>query len=158
MSLLAKIRTVFTMGRGVTRGLPELTASDDPIAFFNKWFGEAREAGILLPEAMTLATATTDGIPSARMMLLKGVDEQGFVFFTNYESRKGDELADNPRAAIVLHWPILERQVRVEEAVDGPTRCSLFRHDGQVDERSDADVGTRRRVAQQGMEPVDHLR
>jgi pyridoxamine 5'-phosphate oxidase len=117
MSLLAKIRTVFTMGRGVTKGLPELSASDDPIAFFNKWFAEAREAGILLPEAMTLATATTDGVPSARMMLLKGVDERGFVFFTNYESRKGDELADNPRAAIVLHWPILERQVRVEGTI-----------------------------------------
>jgi len=117
MSLLAKIRTVFTMGRGVTKGLPELSASDDPIAFFNKWFAEAQDSGILLPEAMTLATATTDGVPSARMMLLKGVDEQGFVFFTNYESRKGDELADNPHAALVLHWPILERQVRVEGTI-----------------------------------------
>ena len=114
MSLLAKIRTVFTMGRGVTKGLPELTSSDDPIAFFNKWFEEAKEAGILLPDAMTLATASADGIPSARMMLLKGADQRGFVFFTNYESQKGDELADNPRAAIVLHWPILQRQVRVE--------------------------------------------
>ncbi len=114
MSLLAKIRTVFTMGRGVTKGLPELTSSDDPIAFFNKWFEEAKEAGILLPDAMTLATASADGIPSARMMLLKGADQGGFVFFTNYESQKGDELADNPRAAIVLHWPILQRQVRVE--------------------------------------------
>ncbi len=114
MSLLAKIRTVFTMGRGVTKGLPELNASDDPIALFNKWFAEAKEAGILLPEAMTLATATAEGVPSARMMLLKGGDQRGFVFFTNYESRKGDELADNPRAAIVLHWPILQRQVRVE--------------------------------------------
>ena len=107
MSLLAKIRTVFTMGRGVTKGLPELNASDDPIALFNKWFAEAKEAEILLPEAMTLATATAEGVPSARMMLLKGGDQRGFVFFTNYESRKGDELADNPRAAIVLHWPIL---------------------------------------------------
>lgn len=114
MSLLAKIRTVFTMGRGVTKGLPELTPSDDPIAFFNKWLEEAKETGILLPDAMTLATASADGVPSARMMLLKGADQGGFVFFTNYESQKGDELADNPRAAIVLHWPILQRQVRVE--------------------------------------------
>lgn len=118
MSLLEKIRAVITMGRGVTKGLPELGASDDPIAFFNKWFAEARAAGILLPEAITVATATRDGAPSARMMLLKGADEKGFVFFTNYESRKGNELAANPRAAIVLHWPILERQVRVEGTVD----------------------------------------
>lgn len=117
MSLSARIRTVFTMGRGVTKGLPELTASDDPITFFNKWFAEAKEAGMLLPEAMTLATATPDGVPSARMMLLKGADERGFTFFTNYASRKGRELADNPTAAIVLHWPILQRQVRAEGTV-----------------------------------------
>jgi len=126
MSLLAKIRTVFTMGRGVTKGLPELTPSDDPIAFFIKWFEEAKEAGILLPEAMTLATATVDGIPSARMMLLKAADQKGFVFFTNYESRKGDELADNPRAAIVLYWPILERQVRVEGPISKLTEDESF--------------------------------
>ncbi len=126
MSLLAKIRTVFTMGRGVTKGLPELNASDDPIALFNKWFAEAKEAGILLPEAMTLATATAEGVPSARMMLLKGGDQRGFVFFTNYESRKGDELADNPRAAIVLHWPILQRQVRVEGTIGRLTEGESF--------------------------------
>ena len=117
MSLFAKIRTVFTMGRGVTMGLPELTASDDPIAFFNTWFAEAKDAGMLLPDAMTLATATPDGVPSARMMLLKGADKRGFAFFTNYESRKGRELAGNPKAAIVLHWPILQRQVRAEGTI-----------------------------------------
>ncbi len=126
MSLLAKIRTVFTMGRGVTKGLPELTPSDDPITFFNKWFQEAKDSGILLPDAMTLATATADGIPSARMMLLKSADQRGFVFFTNYESRKGDELADNPRAAIVMHWPILERQVRVEGTIGKVTQDESF--------------------------------
>jgi pyridoxamine 5'-phosphate oxidase len=117
MSLFGKIRTVFTMGRGVTKGLPELTASDDPIAFFNTWFTEAKDAGILLPDAMTLATATPDGVPSARMMLLKGADKRGFAFFTNYESRKGRELTGNPKAAIVLHWPIFQRQVRAEGTI-----------------------------------------
>jgi pyridoxamine 5'-phosphate oxidase len=99
------------------RGLPELTAADDPIAFFRQWFEDAREAGFYLPESMTVATATLEGAPSARMMLLKGVDERGFVFYTNYESRKSGELLANPRAALVFHWSVLQRQVRVEGAV-----------------------------------------
>jgi pyridoxamine 5'-phosphate oxidase len=94
-----------------------LTAADDPIAFFLIWFEDARASGIYLPESMTLATAAPDGVPSARMMLLKGVDARGFVFFTNYQSRKGDELLANPRAALVFHWPVLQRQVRVEGTV-----------------------------------------
>ena len=98
-------------------GISELSVTDDPIIMFRAWFDAARRAGIFLPESMCLATATADGIPSARMMLLKGVDERGFVFFTNYQSRKGDELAANPRAALVMHWAVLERQVRVEGTV-----------------------------------------
>jgi pyridoxamine 5'-phosphate oxidase len=94
-----------------------LTAADDPIVFFETGFAEARAAGLYLPESMTVATATGDGAPSARMMLLKGVDPRGFVFFTNYGSRKGSELLANPRAALVFHWPILQRQVRVEGSV-----------------------------------------
>jgi pyridoxamine 5'-phosphate oxidase len=77
----------------------------DPLAQFKRWYAEAVAAGIQLPEAMMLATATPDGAPSARMVLLKGIDERGFVFFTNYESRKGRELEVNPRAALVFHWP-----------------------------------------------------
>jgi len=107
-----------TLGRGVVRGLPDLTAADDPIALFGRWFADARAAGIYLPESMTLATATPDGIPAARMMLLKGVDQRGFVFFTNYESRKGRELLGNRHAALVFHWAILQRQVRVEGTVE----------------------------------------
>jgi pyridoxamine 5'-phosphate oxidase len=76
----------------------------DPLEQFHRWFEDARAEGLDLPEAMALATATADGHPSARMVLLKGVDERGFLFFTNYESRKGLELAENPRAALVFHW------------------------------------------------------
>ena len=91
----------------------------DPLEQFARWFEDARHAGLELPEAMTLATADGDGTPSARMVLLKSVDERGFVFFTNYESRKGRELADNPRAALVFHWPLApRRQVLVTGSVE----------------------------------------
>jgi pyridoxamine 5'-phosphate oxidase len=117
MSILSTVRAILTLGRGVTVGLTELEAGPDPIALFRDWFGAAGRAGIFMPEAMTLATATADGAPSARMVLLKGFDERGFVFFTNYGSRKAAELEENPRAALVLHWPVLERQVRIEGVV-----------------------------------------
>jgi len=118
MSLLAQLRTLLTLGQGVVRGLPDAAADRDPIELFREWFAAARRAGIFLPEAMTVATATPDGVPSARMMLLKGVEAGSFVFFTNYESRKAGELAANPRAALVFHWAVLERQVRVEGTVE----------------------------------------
>jgi pyridoxamine 5'-phosphate oxidase len=98
----------------MAKGISELTVSKDPFALFHDWFDAAKRAGLTLPEAMTLATATKDGIPSARMMLLKGYSEAGFVFYTNYESRKSGELLENPHAAIVLHWPTLQRQIRIE--------------------------------------------
>ena len=98
------------------RPLDERDVDPDPFAQFSRWFEEARQA-VRLPEAMTLATATSDGAPSARVVLLKGVDERGFVFFTNYGSRKGADLAANPRAALVLYWDPLGRQVRVEGRV-----------------------------------------
>jgi pyridoxamine 5'-phosphate oxidase len=90
---------------------------EDPIALFNEWLAEARAAGATVPEVMTLATADRDGRPSARMLLLKGADERGFTFFTGYESRKGRELAENPRGALVVYWQPLGRQVRVEGSV-----------------------------------------
>jgi pyridoxamine 5'-phosphate oxidase len=90
----------------------------DPLEQFERWFEDARRA-LELPEAMTLATAAADGTPSARMVLLKGIDERGFLFFTNYESRKGRELADNPRAALVFHWALdPRRQVLVTGRVE----------------------------------------
>ncbi|MDH3455880.1 MAG: pyridoxamine 5'-phosphate oxidase [Gemmatimonadota bacterium] len=118
MSLRSNIRALFTLGRGVTKGISELTAAQDPVEMFVAWFEEAKQAGIFLPESVNLATATKDGVPSSRMMLLKGVDQRGFVLFTNYESRKSGELIDNPRAALNFYWGILERQVRVEGVVE----------------------------------------
>lgn len=117
MSLRSTLRAIVTLGRGVARGLPDHEAGDDPIALFGQWLDDARRSGLFLPEAMSVATASPEGRPSARMMLLKGADHDGFVFFTNYESRKARDLADNPRAALLLHWGVLERQVRVEGQV-----------------------------------------
>jgi pyridoxamine 5'-phosphate oxidase len=86
----------------------------NPFARFESWFEEARESEISDPNAMTLATADSRGRPSARMVLLKGFDESGFVFYTNLESRKGGELAENPHVALLFHWKSLRRQVRIE--------------------------------------------
>ena len=90
----------------------------DPIVQFRRWFTEAAQAEILEPNAMTLATATADGRPSARIVLLKGLSEAGFVFFTDYRSRKARELEANPHAALAFHWGELERQVRVVGRVE----------------------------------------
>jgi pyridoxamine 5'-phosphate oxidase len=90
----------------------------DPMAQFGRWFEEALHAGFTEPNAMTLATVDADSRPSARIVLLKGYDEGGFVFFTNYESRKGNDLALNPYAALLFHWVELERQVRIEGQVE----------------------------------------
>jgi pyridoxamine 5'-phosphate oxidase len=100
------------------RGLREEDLAPDPFTQFGAWFDEVVQADIREPNAMTLATAAPDGRPSARMVLLKGVDAHGFAFFTNYESRKGAELTVNPRAALVFFWVQLERQVRVEGRVE----------------------------------------
>jgi pyridoxamine 5'-phosphate oxidase len=90
----------------------------DPLRQFERWFEDARGGGVAVPEAMALATATPEGRPSVRMVLLKGADERGFAFHTNYESRKGAELAANPHAALLFHWQPLGRQVRVEGPVE----------------------------------------
>ena len=102
--------------------LDEKDVSPDPFAEFARWFAEAQAAEAAEANAMVLATATPDGRPSARMVLLKGFDHQGFVFFTDYRSRKAQELEANPRAALGVHWSELERQVRIEGAV---TRTSV---------------------------------
>jgi pyridoxamine 5'-phosphate oxidase len=98
--------------------LDETTVDRDPIKLFRNWFDAALASGSRLPESMTLATATKDGRPSARMVLLKQLDEAGFVFFTNYRSAKARELEQNPRAALVFYWVGLDRQVRVEGRVE----------------------------------------
>ena len=102
--------------------LDEADVSHDPFVEFARWFAEAQEAQIKDPNAMTLATATAHGKPSARIVLLKAVDERGFVFFTDYRSRKGDELEANPRAALVFYWAELDRQVRITGGVSLTTR------------------------------------
>jgi len=103
-------------------GLDESDLAPDPIEQFARWFEAAVQAGLNEPNAMTLATAAPDGTPSARMVLLKSFDSQGFVFYTNYDSQKGRELAANPRAALVFYWPALHRQVRVAGEVSPVSR------------------------------------
>lgn len=100
------------------RGLDEGDMDADPIRQFQTWFDAARAASPFEPNAMALATVGADGRPSLRMVLLKGADELGFVFYTNYESRKGRELADTPWAALTFFWPEMERQIRIEGRVE----------------------------------------
>jgi pyridoxamine 5'-phosphate oxidase len=120
-------------------GLDEAEAGDDPVALFRRWLDEAVAAGIHEPNAMALATADESGRPSVRTVLLKGFDEAGAVFYTNYDSRKARELATNPWASVVLLWRELQRQVRIEGQV------------GRVDaDRSDAYFASRPRGAQLG--------
>lgn len=98
--------------------LLENDVDTNPYLQFEKWFTEALQAEILEPNAMTIATANKNSIPSARIVLLKGFDEHGFVFYTNYDSQKGKELAENPYAAILFYWGDLERQIRIEGVVE----------------------------------------
>jgi len=97
--------------------LDESSVAADPLRQFEQWFADAVNAQVPEPNAMTLATVAADGDPSARIVLLKGADERGFTFFTNYASRKGRELAGRPRAALLFFWPELERQIRIEGSV-----------------------------------------
>lgn len=98
--------------------LDEAHLATDPFIQFNLWFQQAAESGEQEPNAMTLATADRHGRPSARMVLLKGIEQDKFIFYTNYKSRKGNELSENPYAALVFWWPTLERQVRLEGLVN----------------------------------------
>lgn len=109
---LARMRSEYTRD-----GLDEAAAGDDPLGLFARWLDDAVDADLHEPNAMALATATPDGWPSVRIVLLKGFDARGLAFFTSYESRKGHELASNPRAAATMLWHPLQRQVRVEGAV-----------------------------------------
>ena len=110
---VADLRKDYTL-----RGLSETDADPNPFKQFHQWFNQALQAQLPEPNAMTLATATADGKPSARMVLIKNFDERGFVFYTNYRSHKGQELANNPQAALVFWWAELERQIRIEGRVE----------------------------------------
>jgi len=112
MSSIADLRREYARAR-----LDEADVSHDPFVEFARWFAEAQDAEVPDANAMTLATATVNGVPSARIVLLKAFDQRGFVFFTDYRSLKGAELEANPRAALVLYWHELERQVRITGGV-----------------------------------------
>lgn len=114
---IADLRREYTQ-----HGLSEAEVDSDPFAQFRVWFDHALAAQLPEPNAMTLATATPDGRPSARVVLLKGFDQRGFVFYTNYQSRKGGEIEGNGWAALVFFWPELERQIRVEGRVERVTQ------------------------------------
>ena len=115
---IADIRTDYKRA-----SLDEADVDADPIVQFSRWFDDAVKAEVVEPNAMCLATATPDAYPSARIVLLKGVDARGFVFFTDYRSRKGQELADNPHASLCFFWGELERQVRIAGAVQRVSRA-----------------------------------
>ncbi len=117
MHILGQIRTLLTFGKGVTGNLPAPAEDSDPYSLFADWFSLASTAGILLPEAMSLSTCNLDNRPSSRMVLLKSFDENGFVFYTNYGSRKAQELDANPHASLLFHWSVQQRQVRIEGEV-----------------------------------------
>jgi len=123
MPSIADLRREYSAG-----GLTEVEAGTDPFSLFGRWFDQAKAAELSDPNAMTLATAATDGFPSARAVLLKALDNRGFTFFTNYDSRKGREMAENPRVALVFLWHQLERQVRVEGTVEvvTPTESDAY--------------------------------
>jgi len=127
-----------------SRGVPEAA---DPLLLFQAWFDEAKGTEVNDPNAMTVATCTADGTPSARIVLLKDFDARGFVFYTNREGRKGDELIANPRAALLFHWKTLQRQVRIEGDVEAVT-----------DAEADAYFNTRARISRLGALASDQSR
>ena len=122
-SSIADLRQNYTLA-----GLSETDLNSNPIEQFDIWFQQALDADLIEPNAMTLATATLDGKPTARIVLLKGVSQRGFVFYTNYESQKGQQLIANPYAALVFLWDKLERQIRIEGKVEKLTESESARY------------------------------
>ncbi|WP_019026323.1 pyridoxamine 5'-phosphate oxidase [Colwellia piezophila] len=118
MTLFEKLRCLLTFGQGVALSLPEISTDTSPSQLFEQWFTDAKKSGILLPEAMSVSSCNADGQPSSRMVLLKNYDEDGFVFFTNYASRKSHELIENDKVALLFHWNVLQRQIRIEGTVE----------------------------------------
>lgn len=127
MDSIAQLRKNYTFGQ-----LSEVEVPHNPLPLFQLWFDQAVKAECPEPNSMTLATANQAGNPSARIVLLKGADENGFTFFTNYESQKGRELAIRPQAALLFHWHELERQVRIQGIVE---RVSSAESDGYFQSR-----------------------
>lgn len=117
----------------------DLTEADEPLRLFSAWFAEAKRSEPVNPDAMTLATVDAAGLPNARMVLMKGFDERGFVFYTNADSVKGHEMAEAPKAALTFYWKSLQRQVRIRGSVEDVSK-----------EEADAYFATRSRMAQIG--------
>ncbi|MEH2291061.1 pyridoxamine 5'-phosphate oxidase [Nostoc sp.] len=140
---VADLRKDYTL-----EGLSELEIDLNPFIQFKKWFDQALAAQLPEPNAMTIATATPDGKPSARMVLLKNFDERGFTFFTNYNSHKGQELAENPQAALVFWWAELERQVRISGYVEkvSETESDQYFHSRPTNSRLGAWVSNQSEV------------
>ncbi|MDZ8134626.1 MAG: pyridoxamine 5'-phosphate oxidase [Nostoc sp. DedQUE04] len=141
--IVAGLRKDYTL-----EGLSELEVELNPFIQFKKWFDQALAAQLPEPNAMTIATATPDGKPSARMVLLKDFDERGFTFFTNYNSHKGQELAENPQAALVFWWAELERQVRISGYVEkvSETESDQYFHSRPANSRLGAWVSNQSEV------------
>lgn len=118
MTFLEKLRCLLTFGQGVALPLTNISKNTQPIALFDQWFNDANKSGILLPESMSVSSCDKNGQPSSRMVLLKSFDENGFVFYTNYHSRKSQELEENNKVALLFHWNVLQRQVRIEGTVE----------------------------------------
>jgi pyridoxamine 5'-phosphate oxidase len=118
MTFIEKLRCLFTFGQGVALPLPEFSNETDPIALFEQWFDDANKSGILLPESMSVSSCDHNGQPSSRMVLLKEFDQDGFIFYTNYGSRKSHDLTENNKVALLFHWNVLQRQIRIEGTVE----------------------------------------
>lgn len=118
MTLFEKLRCLFTFGQGVALPLPEIDQNMCPFQLFETWYKDANQSGILLPESMSVSTCDVDGQPSSRMVLLKSFDEQGFVFYTNYGSKKSIEIKENGKVALLFHWGVLQRQIRIEGTIE----------------------------------------
>jgi pyridoxamine 5'-phosphate oxidase len=118
MTFLEKLRCLFTFGQGVALPLPNIDTNTTPDKLFSLWFEDANKAGILLPEAMSISTCDKNLQPSSRMVLMKQFNENGFVFYTNYHSRKSQLLETNNKISALFHWNVLQRQVRIEGTVE----------------------------------------
>jgi len=121
MTFLEKLRCLLTFGQGVALPLTEISANSSPFELFKQWFADANKSGILLPEAMSVSSVDSNGQPSSRMVLLKSFDESGFVFYTNYDSRKNHDFGENNKIALLFHWNVLQRQIRIEGTVEKTT-------------------------------------
>lgn len=156
---IADLRKDYTL-----EGLSKTEIDPNPFIQFKKWFDQALAAQLPEPNAMTIATATPEGTPSARMVLLKDFDQRGFVFFTNYNSHKGQELAENPQAALVFWWAELERQVRISGYVEkvSETESDQYFHSRPANSRlgawvsNQSEVIASRELLEQRMQEFQH--